>query len=65
MIINGENHVLTEPATLVDVLRGAGYDLSRPLAVEQNGHIVPRTRFEDTLVRPDDRLEVVHFVGGG
>jgi len=35
------------------------------VAVELNGQIVQRTQWEDTSVSSGDRLEVVHFVGGG
>ena len=35
------------------------------IAVELNGDIVRRTVWADTLVRTGDRLEIVHFVGGG
>ena len=35
------------------------------VAVERNGEIVARARWGATAVRSGDRLEVVHFVGGG
>lgn len=35
------------------------------LAVEYNREIVPRSKWGDLIVQADDRLEVVHFVGGG
>jgi thiamine biosynthesis protein ThiS len=35
------------------------------IAVEHNGEIVPRTAWNQTQVRSGDRLEIVHFVGGG
>jgi sulfur carrier protein len=35
------------------------------IAVEHNGQIVQRARWADTPVSSGDRLEVVHFVGGG
>jgi sulfur carrier protein len=35
------------------------------IAVERNGEIVPRTEWAATLVLSGDRLEIVHFVGGG
>jgi thiamine biosynthesis protein ThiS len=35
------------------------------IAVEHNGQIVQRARWADTPVASGDRLEVVHFVGGG
>jgi sulfur carrier protein len=35
------------------------------VAVELNGEIVPRAHWVETIVEEGDRLEVVHFVGGG
>ena len=35
------------------------------VAVELNRDIVPRDRWAATLLKEGDRLEVVHFVGGG
>jgi thiamine biosynthesis protein ThiS len=37
----------------------------RRVAVERNLAIVPRSAFDEVLVEEDDRLEIVHFVGGG
>jgi thiamine biosynthesis protein ThiS len=35
------------------------------VAVEHNGEIIPRAVWAGTILQPGDRLEVVHFVGGG
>jgi sulfur carrier protein len=35
------------------------------IAVEHNGQIVPRTAWAQTSIHEGDKLEVVHFVGGG
>jgi thiamine biosynthesis protein ThiS len=35
------------------------------VAVELNRDIVPRDRWQETLLKDGDRLEIVHFVGGG
>jgi sulfur carrier protein len=35
------------------------------VAVELNRDIVPRDRWNETVLNEGDRLEVVHFVGGG
>ena len=35
------------------------------VAVEQNGEIVPRASWPGSSVQEGDRLEIVHFVGGG
>lgn len=37
----------------------------RIVVVEQNGHIVDRSRYENTPIADGDRIEIVHFVGGG
>jgi thiamine biosynthesis protein ThiS len=38
---------------------------ARKVAVERNLAIVPRSTFDDVMVEEGDRLEIVHFVGGG
>jgi thiamine biosynthesis protein ThiS len=64
LIINGEERTfgdLPNVAALVDEL---GIKSDR-VAVELNRDIVPRARWTDTPLKSGDRLEVVHFVGGG
>lgn len=65
MIVNGKEWSFTEPMPLLALLTEVGFDTNRPLAVERNGEIVKKTVFEQTMIQPDDRLEVVCFVGGG
>ena len=38
---------------------------SQRVAVELNRSVVRRQDWDSTVVRADDRIEVVHFVGGG
>lgn len=35
------------------------------IAIERNGDIVPRSTWANTGLQPDDKLEIVQFVGGG
>jgi sulfur carrier protein len=35
------------------------------IAVEHNGDIIPKTQWPLTVLSDGDKLEVVHFVGGG
>ena len=35
------------------------------VAVELNGEIIPRSQWSATALKDGDKLEVVHFVGGG
>jgi sulfur carrier protein len=65
--INGEERDFADsPAsfTLSALLEKLGIKADR-VAVELNRDIVSRDRWADTLLKEGDRLEVVHFVGGG
>jgi sulfur carrier protein len=50
--------------TLAEYLETTSYDPKR-IAVERNGEIVPKAQYGETLLKEDDTLEVVSFVGGG
>lgn len=50
--------------TVAEYLAENDYDLKR-IAVEQNGNIVPKIKYGDTVLNDGDELEVVSFVGGG
>ncbi|MDW5265049.1 MULTISPECIES: sulfur carrier protein ThiS [Acidobacteriaceae] len=67
LVLNGQSRTfdtLTQPANLDLVIAELGLKGDR-VAVEHNGTIVPRSAWAQTEVAADDRLEVVHFVGGG
>lgn len=48
-------------ARLLEALELAG----KRVAVEKNGEIVPRSRYQDTVLADGDALEIVVAVGGG
>ncbi|HEX7959486.1 MAG TPA: sulfur carrier protein ThiS [Terriglobales bacterium] len=62
--INGESRDFADGLTLAALITQLG---SRPdrVAVELNLEIVARDKWQDTILRNGDRLEVVQFVGGG
>lgn len=67
--INGEARTFADPAppakfTLADLVESLGMKSDR-VAVELNREIVPRDRWPHTMLKDGDRLEIVHFVGGG
>ncbi|MBT7449496.1 MAG: sulfur carrier protein ThiS [Rhodospirillaceae bacterium] len=64
IIVNGESKDILEAVSVETLLANLGVD-SKKVAVERNLEIVPKTRFESTLIEDGDRLEVVHFIGGG
>ena len=67
LIVNGQSRAfdtLPQPASLEQLIGELGLKGDR-VAVEHNGEIVPRTVWAETRLMAGDRLEVVHFVGGG
>jgi thiamine biosynthesis protein ThiS len=67
LILNGQPRVfdaLEESSTLEDLIKELGLKGDR-IAVEHNGEIAPRPNWSDQKLVNNDRLEVVHFVGGG
>ena len=60
------NGVETDAAgrTVAQYLDGTAYDPKR-IAVERNGDIVPKARYEETVLCDGDSVEIVSFVGGG
>ena len=67
VVLNGQSRsfdMLSQPANLEQLIGQLGLKGDR-VAVEHNGEIVPRAGWAETVLNPGDRLEVVHFVGGG
>jgi len=62
--LNGEAQEVPEGLTLAGLLEWLKLPADR-VAVEHNLSIVHRDRWAETRLQPGDRLEVVHFVGGG
>ena len=62
--LNGERREVPEGLTLAALIEWLKLPGDR-VAVERNLEIVPRARWNATLIQAGDQLEVVHFVGGG
>ena len=64
IFLNGEARSLTGAQTVAGLLKELGI-AARKVAVERNLEIVPKSAFETTQLVDDDRIEIVHFIGGG
>lgn len=65
--LNGEERMFETPGDsfmLAALVEQLGMKPDR-VAVELNREIVPRDRWANTRLNEGDRLEIVHFVGGG
>jgi sulfur carrier protein len=64
LLINGQERVLENVKTLADVVSHFGLN-ERIIVIEHNLNIVPRDQYAATQVKDGDKIEIVHFVGGG
>jgi thiazole synthase len=62
--LNGETRRLDAPTNVRGLLESLGLDPAK-IAVERNLEIVPRSTYGEVAVANGDRLEIVHFIGGG
>jgi len=64
VVVNGTARTVDAAASLAELVASLGLAGKR-IAIERNGEIVPKSRYADTRIAPDDRLEIVAAVGGG
>jgi len=64
LVINGKEQTFADVLTLAGLIEQLGMKSDR-VAVELNRDIVPRAQWPETKLNDGDKLEIVHFVGGG
>lgn len=64
LVINGESQTAPDACSMLDLLAALHIDPSR-VAIEYNGLILRKGAWASTELQPGDKLEIVHFVGGG
>ncbi len=64
LMVNGEALTFESVTDLGELVARLGLD-SRKVAVERNFAIVPRSAYAATRLAEGDRIEIVHFIGGG
>ena len=62
--LNGKKVVIKSNYSIYDLLKK--FKLSnKKIAIEYNGIIIPKVRYKKKYLKDKDRVEVVHFIGGG
>lgn len=64
IIVNGTARAIPDQTSASELLETLGLAGKR-LALEINREIVPRSSFDQHIIRPGDRVEIVHAIGGG
>ena len=64
LFINGSEKSFADSLSLAELVEQLGMKGDR-VAVELNHNIISRSQWAETPLKNGDRLEIVHFVGGG
>ena len=62
--MNGDQQVIATASSLQDLLESLQMTRGR-IAVELNGEIVPKSSFQQHLLKDGDKIEIVQAIGGG
>lgn len=62
--VNGEMQEVPETVTLDRFLELFSFPMQR-IAVELNNEVIRRTDWPETTINNGDKVEIIHFVGGG
>ena len=62
--LNGKKITIKSKFSILDLLKK--YKLTnKKIAIEYNGSIIQKTNYKKKYLKNDDKLEIVHFIGGG
>ena len=62
--LNGKKVTIKPKTTIYELLKRFKLN-SKKVAIEHNKIIIPRAKYKKKYLRNNDKLEVVHFIGGG
>ncbi len=62
--LNGKKVVIKSNYSIKDLLKK--YKLNnKKIAIEHNGTIIPKAHYNKKFLKNNDKVEIVHFIGGG
>jgi thiamine biosynthesis protein ThiS len=65
LIINGDDHDdLPDGLTVAALIAHLGLP-ERKIAIERNLEVIPKSTFDAVVLSNHDKLEIIHFIGGG
>ena len=62
--LNGKKITIKSKASIYQLLKKFKLN-NKKVAIEHNGAIVPRSNYKKKYLKNNDKVEVVHFIGGG
>ncbi len=64
VFINGEKKYFSENNSLFFILNCMAIDRNG-IAIEINHTVVPKSQYKNIIIKNDDKIEIVQFIGGG
>ncbi len=65
LVVNGKETNITDDLAVSELLIQENVKMPNMVSVELNGQILKRTEFETTILKNDDKVEFLYFMGGG
>ena len=62
--LNGKKITIKQKFSLFNLLQKYKLD-KKKIAIELNGSIVTKSMYKKKLIKDNDKIEIVHFIGGG
>ena len=62
--LNGKKVSINSRITIHELLKKFKLN-NKKIAIEHNGIIIPKVNYKKKYLKNNDKLEVVHFIGGG
>ena len=62
--LNGDLYEVINGTNLNELLNNLKLQKNK-IAIEVNGEIIEKSKYPNLILRRDDKVEVVHFIGGG
>jgi len=64
ILLNGKNKTIEDKTNLNLLLKKLSIE-SNKVAIEINGVVVSKNDYEKKIIKTNDKIEIVHFIGGG
>ncbi len=65
LVVNGKETNISDGLAVSQLLVQENVKMPDMVSVELNGQILKRTKFEETILKDDDKVEFLYFMGGG
>ena len=62
--LNGDAYEINDGTNLNELLNKLKIQKNK-VAIEVNGEIVENNKYQNLILNKDDKVEIVHFIGGG